>query len=709
MFSSTWAIRAIGLLVSLVAMSNAIGQASDNVADELLSIHDRARFAPHGSVSRLEEVLAKTDKSNLPLRAEILIELSNAKLYTGNKPEALRIAKEAEVLSKRPVNKALLAKSLLAQAYAMSRIHDEPASRLLVQRAKDLADGTDDIALKVQASISLGESVMDAGHFSKGMVFLDAAVALAESSGNVRLKVMAFRARAVRLTSASDYANAFRDTDKLITEARRSANAALQARASLTEFSIASQAGNSGRALSALKSAIYFLKVCGEEEVLPGFLVNLSDIYLQIREFSLALETSRQAIALAQKYRNTEIANAAMFNHGIADIYLGNNKAGRQQVEKSMITIDDYVLSGSLLQYASALVYSGDTNTAMKYYQRAFGLVFSASEKSKQISYEALQRAYQYEQRQREIATLQNRNLQQKVELREQQQQRWRWSALAASSLAVLSILSFFALRFRRKNQVLARQRNELAVINEKLQWQSDHDTLTGTFNRRFFENYMSSDEMHVSLPTTQANNLPLAGSLILIDVDHFKKVNDTFGHCGGDMVLQEVASRLESVLRNLDILVRWGGEEFLVFLPGADNADSAQLVEQMLHTVSAASISSESDEIQVTISAGYCPVPLFSDGVRMSWESSIKVADAALYFAKKAGRNKAYGIEGPIDLGAAILPELQANFGSAVAAGLVSAREIEGTTSNPGRGMMSVVLNRMHEITGDRSVTCEL
>ena len=675
----TSVIRTIGTCVLLLITNGVTAQSPTRVADELAEIREVVRFAPRKSATRLIGLLEQTAAPSLSQRGEILVELSNALLFAGDTSGAMRAGKEAESFGQRSGNNSIIAEGLLAQAYALSANYDELSSQRLIQQAKELAYQTDDIDLQVKATISLGQSVMDAGRHSQGLALINTALKLAQASGNKSSKFIALRARTMQLASVANYKQALRDSDDLISIAKKNANTAHEARARLTEFTIASQAGNSERALAALTSAIPLLKICCGDEALIGPVANLSDLYLQRKKYSKSLEISRQAFQLAKEYGTRKDQETAVFNYGISEIYLGKVKRGKQKVEKVLKNIDGSLAPSSLLEYATALAHAGDTDAALKNYNRAIDLSIFAFNEGKRKSYEALQRAYQYEQKQHETVKLQNDNLRQTIKLREQQQQQWRWTVLATSSLFVLFMLSFFFLRSRGKNKELAIQKNELIVINEKLEWQSDHDALTGIFNRRFFEKYILSNKNHELSVSNGTVKPPLAGSLFLIDVDHFKSVNDTFGHSAGDVVLVEVSNRLKSVLRSQDVLVRWGGEEFLVYLPAVSNSESAELAERMLEAISRDLIFAGSDEIRVTISVGYCPAPILLDGAGMGWEVSIKLADAALYFAKQSGRNRAYGIDNPINASPSALAELQANFGAAISVNSISSREIKG------------------------------
>jgi diguanylate cyclase (GGDEF)-like protein len=126
---------------------------------------------------------------------------------------------------------------------------------------------------------------------------------------------------------------------------------------------------------------------------------------------------------------------------------------------------------------------------------------------------------------------------------------------------------------------------------------------------------------------------------LILLDVDHFKSINDRFGHVLGDQVLVEVARRLQELVRQHDAVVRLGGEEFVLVLPGTGSAGMAVLVERLLHRMSAEPVRLGGIAIPVTVSAGCVAHPL---GPAHHWENALQVADDAMYMAKQHGRNRA-------------------------------------------------------------------
>ena len=132
-----------------------------------------------------------------------------------------------------------------------------------------------------------------------------------------------------------------------------------------------------------------------------------------------------------------------------------------------------------------------------------------------------------------------------------------------------------------------------------------------------------------------------------LVDLDNFKKVNDLYGHDGGDRVLIESARRIASAIRNSDLLVRWGGEEFLVVSRSTDRRQAGILAQRVLDAFRAKPFAIDSaGQVNQTCSIGWAAFPWFEDDVDgIGYEGVLKFADRALYRAKKAGKNQAVGM----------------------------------------------------------------
>jgi diguanylate cyclase (GGDEF)-like protein len=170
----------------------------------------------------------------------------------------------------------------------------------------------------------------------------------------------------------------------------------------------------------------------------------------------------------------------------------------------------------------------------------------------------------------------------------------------------------------------------KLDEVQLQLRQQASYDELTGLRNRR-----NSMKRLHEEFLRAGRSSEPL--SLIIVDIDHFKKINDTHGHPFGDVVLKRVATRLRDMLRSYDIIGRIGGEEFMVITPGLGLAEAVQLAERLRQAIVAERITEGGASVKVTVSAGVATMAEEDDSV----QSLIKRTDLALYRAKDGGRNQ--------------------------------------------------------------------
>lgn len=165
---------------------------------------------------------------------------------------------------------------------------------------------------------------------------------------------------------------------------------------------------------------------------------------------------------------------------------------------------------------------------------------------------------------------------------------------------------------------------NKMKKLSDDLEFFLRRDELTGLYNRRGFQ-----DNIHKIKETH--------GAIIMCDIDHFKKINDTYGHDAGDFTIKEVSHCIKNNLRKGDIAVRWGGEEFFIFLPEINIHDAYMVSQKLRVMLENHALKYNNDMIfHVTISLG---VAMVNDDITL--EAAIKNADSAMYHSKKSGRNK--------------------------------------------------------------------
>lgn len=192
--------------------------------------------------------------------------------------------------------------------------------------------------------------------------------------------------------------------------------------------------------------------------------------------------------------------------------------------------------------------------------------------------------------------------------------------------------------QLRTSQQELLRQLAENTSLQEQLRSQANHDPLTGLHNRRYLDGNLARELIRCG-----RERQPL--SLVLIDIDHFKQINDTYGHLAGDQVLRRLAALLSSEVRGSDIACRYGGEEFLLMLPGLPQDVAQARAEEWRAAFAASPVRFDGVPIAATLSAGIATSPL--NGATA--EELFQAADHALYQAKGQGRNRVQ-LAGPLE-----------------------------------------------------------
>ncbi|SFM75009.1 GGDEF domain-containing protein [Marinobacter zhejiangensis] len=199
----------------------------------------------------------------------------------------------------------------------------------------------------------------------------------------------------------------------------------------------------------------------------------------------------------------------------------------------------------------------------------------------------------------------------------------------ATFRLLMLSALGFEMVSCYALDQSRRRSKQRLLQLASEFEFAAKHDALTGLFNRREGHSRIE-DEYERYL----RNNRVF--SVLLMDIDLFKKVNDNFGHQAGDLMIKLVARTLVNECRKVDIVARWGGEEFLVVLPETDTREAFQIAERIRQSVASQDIEYGNQSIRSTISIGVASI----EGSE-SIERVLQRADEALYRAKNLGRDK--------------------------------------------------------------------
>lgn len=231
----------------------------------------------------------------------------------------------------------------------------------------------------------------------------------------------------------------------------------------------------------------------------------------------------------------------------------------------------------------------------------------------------------------------------------------WVW--VVAGVVAVVLFLVALRLRTRaleaekrRLEETVAALRDEIAAAKNKLEEATFTDPLTGLRNRSYFSATIDGEVLRVLRAYAAAGNegQPTKRDLVfyLIDLDDFKAVNDLYGQDAGDHVLAETAARLDSIARQSDLVVRWGGEQFMVVCRDAQRGDAEQLARRILEAIGKQAYDAGGGrEARLTCSIGWAAFPwLTVNASSRSYEEVLTIVDRARHRAKEEGKNRAVG-----------------------------------------------------------------
>ncbi|OFC71301.1 GGDEF domain-containing protein [Alteromonas confluentis] len=210
----------------------------------------------------------------------------------------------------------------------------------------------------------------------------------------------------------------------------------------------------------------------------------------------------------------------------------------------------------------------------------------------------------------------------------------------------------FLAAQIKARTSELELKNTELEAANKALERVSMRDPLTGLNNRNFLNAHLPGEITRVQHYYASAEHLQHATKqdllCFLVDIDHFKRINDEYGHLAGDQVLVQFTQVLKTLFRSTDLLVRWGGEEFLIICRQADRRELTDLANRLIEAVRQKRfIVANGEVIHLTCSVGFSALPLWPErSAAFSWEQTFSLTDYCLYAAKISQRDCWVGVE---------------------------------------------------------------
>jgi diguanylate cyclase (GGDEF)-like protein len=633
--------RRLPRIVAFLAMLGAFAaHADDELVRRTHELENALNGFPQRTLTELVTLLPRADAAPAAERRYVYSIYGQARVLAGNTADAAAVADRLADEAQHTNDPGTLAAALLIRSAIESSTGDAATSTALAREAHDLAAKADDEYLRYWAALALGTSARTRGLSEEALSSLQEALSLAEatddphrrSSAHYQLSVLQFGLKNAPAALAASLA-AFKDG-----EAAKSAYAMANAR--MAESAVMELLGRPTREVAAMEEALAIARTARSAPAEARALVNLSDIRLRRKQYAEALDLALHSLQLAKSLGNPGLAATSKANMGFSLLGLGRITEGKRLTDEALA---EYERTGATAEIAELMGEYGRNLEQLGDYRGALALYHRASKLDDEIAIQTRQRAllevqekYESEKRRREIELLNRENGLKNIEIANRVLLQRIWWLLAALFAGSFVVVAWLYRKLRLTNELLAQKNAELSV-------QSSRDPLTALYNRRYFQNFIAAQKAHPDRRRRAAD--AEAQALLLIDIDHFKEINDRFGHAIGDAVLVAVADRLRDALRETDMIVRWGGEEFLVYATTkADRVDD--IAARILHAISAQPIVLNDKVIRTAASIGYMAMPLPPATVPLSWDQAIGLIDMALYMAKVNGRNRAYGIE---------------------------------------------------------------
>ena len=568
-----------------------------------------------------------------PRHLETLLELGSEYVGQNKGDEVEQVAARIEALSGR-VPLARPAAMLLRGQWMQAHGEVSKAERQIIEASALLpANPPDYLRLRMLMSSAFVKN--RGGHYDEAMMRYNQALKLADETGPVwrRIDLRALIAQVLFDAGQTDKAAEInREQMRLATESadEYGISAAYTTRA--IQFS---RGTDGGTVLADWRAALEHARLGGNKHQIVVGMANIADYYLVHGDFQTAYDLSQKALPLALEANDLSAQSVAIANTGLALIGMKRKAEGLPMVRQSA-SIDERAgtatnISDSQHELGSYLERAGYLDDALAAYYQYRQLSDELNQQDRQRALIELQESFANENRQHELDMLSREGKLKDEEILHHDLQLKQWTAAGLVSLLLLAVVAVLARRLRARNQMLR-------ASNEQLRLQAEIDPLTGLSNRH-----------HLQAVMAERPAGGLEGTLYLLDVDHFKQINDQCGHAGGDTVLVEIARRLRHTLRDDDLVVRWGGEEFLVLVRPLPRAEAEALAQRLLCALADTPVLHDGKAVPVSASIGFGLFPMRTStpqaDLDVGWERAISLVDTAMYMSKAHGRNGACSI----------------------------------------------------------------
>ena len=579
-----------------------------------------------------------------PRHLETLLEVGSEYVGQNKGDEAEQVAARIEALSEH-VPLARPAAMLLRGQWMQAHGEVSKAERQIIEASALLSANPPDY-LRLRMLMSSAFVKNRGGHYDEAMLRYNQALKLADETGPVWRRIDLRSLIAQVLFDAGQADKAAEINREQMRLASESADEYGISAAYTTRAIQLSRGTDGGAVLADWRAALEHARLGGNKHQIVVGMANIADYYLVHGDFQTAYDLSQKALPLALEANDLSAQSVAIANTGLALIGMKRKAEGLPLARESM-SIDERAgsvnsISESARELGGYLERAGYPDDALVAYHQYRQMSDELNQQDRQRALIELQESFANENRQHELDMLSREGKLKDEEILHHDLQLKQWTAAGFASVLLLAVVAVLARRLRVRNQMLR-------ASNEQLRLQAEIDPLTGLSNRH-----------HLQAAMAERPAGGLEGTLYLLDVDHFKQINDQCGHAGGDTVLVEIARRLRHTLRDDDLVVRWGGEEFLVLVRPLPQAEAEALAQRLLRALADTPVLHEGRPVPVSASIGFGQFPMRTShpqaDLDVNWERAISLVDTAMYMAKAHGRNGACSIlridaSGPADV----------------------------------------------------------
>ena len=621
------------------------GKSVDAVAAGL-RLRELAQLAernnPQARSRLLQEAAAYGPNAPWPLQVEYLRLLRRAHSDAGRLRDAYAIDERIIALAAARQDPAPLALASLGRVHKRLNDNDPAAAMALLETLNGQYRELANLEFEANAEVAYGAIYNTTGQHDRALAhYLRALELVQRPQGDSALwspREADVRLALARLYVNSDNAAKALETTRAYREGRKDMPPRVEASMHFMDGRAYVSLNQLAQAHAAFNRALVLARANELRWLEANVLGNVADAWLKQHRYVEAERAARAALAPAEEVNDQNVLQMAYANLGFALFGQGRMNEGAVYIDR---TASELRKAGAMLAVSNILAEKSEALEKAGLYRQALQTVRerekiqeTLSSEGRNKAFAALQEQFNAKQRAAQIDRLRQENAVKDAEIGNRNLR----VAFASVGAAMALMLSGFVFMLYRKSQKASRRLEEL---NAELAHRSAHDPLTGLFNRRSFVDRMR--DRQAAVPPVDASG----DCFTLLDIDHFKRINDQYGHAAGDAVLVEVGRRLNDTVRESDMVLRWGGEEFLVYSQGVSAAQRPLLVQRILNAIAAAPVVLEDGTaLQVNATAGAVSLPLASNEA-FGWEQAIALADRALYKGKEAGRNRGFIVEG--------------------------------------------------------------